>query len=289
MATVAAEPRVGTSLRSSTKTRMPVLVAIAFIVAIGILVLVLFGQWLTPYSPTAQNLALSSTGPNHAHWLGTDSLGRDVLSLIIAGSRVAVVGPLVIALGCVLFGASLGILAGFKGGVLDAAINRFADLLFALPGLVIIIVIVGVIGGGYWFAVFVLMALSVPVEIRLVRSAASVVARLPYIEAARTIDISNTRIMFRHVLPNVLPTIIATFLLDLVGALISLSSLAYLGLGVPPGTADWGSLLQEGQNLLYTNPWLSIAPGLMIVLTATSLTLIGDWVYDRYSLRGDQP
>jgi peptide/nickel transport system permease protein len=269
------------------RQRMPVLVGISFVVATFTLVLVLFGQWLTPYDPTAQNLKLSAAGPGHGHWLGTDSLGRDVTSLIIAGARVAVLGPLIIALGTVLIGATLGIMAGFKGGLLDGVVNRFADLLYALPGLLVVIVIVGVVGGGYWLAVAVLIVLSVPAEIRLCRSATSVQVRMAYVEAARVLGLPARRIMVRHILPNILPTIIATVLLDFVGGLISLSSLSYLGLGVPPGTPDWGSLLQAGQSLLQVNPWMSVAAGAMIILTATSMTLIGDWLYDRYSQRGE--
>jgi len=269
------------------RQRMPVLVGISFVAATFIVVLVLFGQWLTPYDPTAQNLRLSSAGPGHGHWLGTDSLGRDVTSLIIAGARVAVLGPLIIALGTVLIGATLGIVAGFKGGLLDGVVNRFADLLYALPGLLVVIVIVGVVGGGYWLAVAVLIVLSVPAEIRLCRSATSVQVRMAYVEAARVLGLPARRIMVRHILPNILPTIIATVLLDFVGGLISLSSLSYLGLGVPPGTPDWGSLLQAGQSLLQVNPWMSVAAGAMIILTATSMTLIGDWLYDRYRQRGE--
>lgn len=273
---------------SATRAKVPALVVLAAVVLLGIVVLVVFGNWLTPYDPSAQNLLVAGATPGNGHLLGTDDLGRDVLSQIIAGSRIAVTGPLVVALATVVIGAFLGIVAGYRRGLIDVLTNRFADLMYALPGLLVIIVIVGVVGGGYWFAVLVLAVLSVPGEIRLCRSATSLQARLPYVEAARTLGLSQWRIMFRHVLPNIMPTVIATFLLDFVGALIGLSGLSYLGLGVPPGTPDWGSLLRAGQDELTTNPWMSLAPGIMIMLTATSVTLIGDWLYDRYSERGTQ-
>jgi peptide/nickel transport system permease protein len=269
-----------------SRARVPVLVIIAGVVALGIAVLAVFGGWLTPYDPTAQNLLLGATGPGNGHWLGTDDLGRDIASLVIAGTRIAVVGPLVVAFATVAVGAALGILAGFRGGLADVLTNRFADLMYALPALLVIVVVVGVVGGGYWLAVLVVTLLSVPGEIRLCRSATMVQARLPYVEAARTLGLPASRIMFRHILPNIAPTVIATFLLDFVGALISLSGLAYLGLGAPPGAPDWGTLLQQGQEQITVNPWMSLAPGIMIMATATSVTLIGDWLYDRYSQGG---
>lgn len=273
---------------SARRSRLPVLVVVAGLFVLLILVFLAFGSLIAPDDPNQQNLLLTVIPPGHGHWLGTDQLGRDVLSQLVVATRIAVVGPLVVALGTVLLGTTLGVLAGYKGGVLDTIVNRLADLMYALPSLLVVIVIVGVVGGGYWFAVAVLAVLGIPGEIRLCRSATMVQARLPYVEAANTLGLSSTRIMIRHVLPNIMPTVIATLLLDFVGALISLSGLAYLGLGVPAGTPDWGSMLQDGQSLLAANPWLSLAPGIMIALTATSVTLIGDWLYDRFAVDGDR-
>ncbi|MFE2426816.1 ABC transporter permease [Streptomyces sp. NPDC059373] len=263
--------------------RPPLLVLTSFVVLALMFVLAVAGNWLAPYDPTEQDLLTNVTPPSGSHWLGTDQLGRDVLSLVMAGARTALLGPLVVALGTVAVGAAIGIWAGYRGGIVDALANRFADLMYALPGLLVIVVVVGIVGGGYWLAVSVLTVLSLPSEIRLSRSATQVQARLPYVEAARTLGLSQRRIMFRHLLPNIAPTVVATLLLDFVSALIGLSGLSYLGLGVPAGTPDWGALLQDGQNLLADNPWMSLAPGLMIALCATSVTLIGDWMYDRFS------
>ena len=280
MTTLVVEPTV--AVRGPSARHLPPLtVVISFAVVLIMLVLCLVPGLVEPYNPLYQNLFLSAAGPTHAHWLGTDSNGRDVLSLVIGGTRSALIGPAIIAFGTVTLGASLGMAAGFLGGPLDAFVNRLADLLYALPGLLVVIVIVGVVGGGYWLAVVVLLLLSIPGEIRLCRAATSVQARLPYVEAARTIGLSSRRIMVRHIAPNILPTIIATFLLDFVGALLGLAGLAYLGFGTPPGAPSWGALLYAGQSLLQQNPWLSIAPAILIILTATSVTLIGDWCYER--------
>lgn len=283
----AAVPADATLARAGRR-RPPALILLAGGVAAVILVLVLAGAWITPFDPAHQDLMNTAAGPGNGHLLGTDTLGRDVLSLLIAGAHTAVVGPSIVAVGAVLFGATLGILAGWSGGLLDTAMSRLADLMYALPGLLVIVVVVGVLDGGYWLAVVVLMLLSLPTAFRMTRSVSAAQARLPYVEAARTLGLPTRRILFRHILPNILPTILATFLLDFVGALIGLSGLSFLGLGAPAGTPDWGSLLQDGQSMLTVNPWVSLAPGLLIVLTATSVTLLGDWMYDRYSAEGAQ-
>ncbi|HTW98330.1 MAG TPA: ABC transporter permease [Acidimicrobiales bacterium] len=268
--------------RAAGQRRLPPPTVLASFAAVLLIVLlaVIPGP-IEPYDPLSQNLFLSSAGPSHLHWLGTDSNGRDVLSLVISGTRSAVLGPALIALGTVLLGATLGMAAGLKGGAFDAFVNRFADLLYALPGLLVVIVVVGIAGGGYWLAVLVLLVLSIPGEIRLCRGASAVQARLAYVDAARTLGLSTWRIMFVYLAPNILPTIIATLLLDFVGALLGLAGLAYLGFGTLPGTPSWGQLLYEGQSLLQQNPWMSVAPSILIILTATSVTLIGDWFYDR--------
>ncbi|MFE2441932.1 ABC transporter permease [Streptomyces sp. NPDC059426] len=281
-------PGDGSPSAKPARKRPPFLILAAGGAAAFIAALVAFGTWITPHDPSHQDLMNTAATPGNGHLLGTDSLGRDVLSLLIASARVAVVGPVIVATGAVIVGATLGMLAGWSGGLLDSVMSRVADLMYALPGLLVIVVVVGVLGGGYWLAVGVLMMLSLPTVFRLTRSVAAAQARLPYVEAARTLGLSAPHIIFRHILPNIVPTILATFLLDFVGALIGLSGLSFLGLGAPPGTPDWGALLADGQSMLTVNPWVSLAPGLLIVLTATSVTLLGDWMYDRYSSRGAQ-
>ncbi|GAA4013112.1 ABC transporter permease [Streptomyces plumbiresistens] len=264
----------------SKRFRPPVLVVLAASGVAVIALLVVAGGWLTPYDPEHQDLMRSAAGPGDGHWLGTDALGRDVFSQVVAGARTAVVGPLCAAVGALLLGVPLGVAAGYRGGFLDAVTNRFADLIYAFPAMLLVIVVVGTIGDGYWFAVAVVILLILPAQIRLCRNMTLVQARLPYVEAADVLGLPAARIMFRHILPNIAPTVLATFLLDFVGALVSLAGLSYLGLGAPPGTPDWGELLRQGQSLLAVNPYLSLAPGLMIIITATGVTLLGDWVYD---------
>ncbi|MET8976853.1 ABC transporter permease [Streptomyces sp. NPDC004539] len=267
------------------RARPPVLVLLGAAGVAVVALLVVAGGALAPYDPGHQDLLRGAVGPGDGHWLGTDALGRDVLSQVIAGARSAVVGPLVAAVGALLLGVPLGMAAGYFGGWPDAVVNRFAELVYVLPVTLLVVVVVGTVGNGYWLAVAVVTLVSLPTQIRLCRSTTLVQARLPYVEAARTLGLPASRILFRHVLPNMLPTVVTTFLLDFVGALIGLSGLSYLGLGVPPGTPDWGELLRQGQSLLTVNPYLSLAPGVLVIVSAVGVTLVGDWVYERGAAR----
>src|SRR5262249_31276905 len=175
--------------------------------------------------------------------------------------------------------------AGYLGGTTDFVIMRWADLMFALPTLLVAIVVVGVLGGGYWIAVLLLMLLTVPYDARLIRG--SVLEQRPraYVQAARTFGLSRRRIMFGHVWPNVLPVVVANTFLNFAFSLVVLSGLSYLGLGAGPGTADWGRMISDNRNLLFQNPVAAIGPAIVLVLTATAVNLLGDWFYERLSDR----
>jgi len=267
------------------RRRVPVAAGLAAVVLIGVAILAVFGEFLAPHDPAAQNLFATLRPPSESHLLGTDDLGRDVLSWLITGTRSAVAGPLVVAAACAVIGGSLGLLAGFRGGITDATVNRLTDVLYALPGLLVAIVLVGVAGGGYWLTALVLILLSFPYQTRLCRSATLAQSRLTYVDAARTLALPARRIMFRHLLPNIAPTLLTAFLLDFTSALIAYSALDYLGLGVAPGLPDWGGMIAEGQAYVAANPWVSLAPALAIIATAAGATLLGDWAFDRLSQR----
>jgi peptide/nickel transport system permease protein len=257
-----------------------VLVVLAAIVAAA------FGPLVAPHDPNAQNLLAGLSKPSSANFLGRDDLGRDIFSRLIIGARTAVIGPLVIALGAMLIGNILGLIAGFFGGLTDSVIMRWTDLIYALPALLVAIVVVGVIGGGYARAVALLVLLYSPVDTRIVRAATLEQRSRPYVEAARTMGLSAGRIMFRHIWPNVLPVALANAFLTFAFSLVSLASLSFLGLGVGPGTADWGRMLSEGRNLIFDNPAAAIAPGVAIIITAASVNVLGDWIAERLSDRG---
>lgn len=256
---------------------------------LGLMVLAaLFGPLAAPYDPGLQNLELSSAGPSAAHWLGTDELGRDIFSRLLAGAGSALWGPVVAAIGTTALGAALGLVAGYYRGWIDATLMRVTDLMIALPGLLVLIVLVGVVGGGYAWSVAALIVLSAPGDVRVIRSLVLAQRDLAYVEAAQTLGLRPRRIMFRHILPNLAPTVLANLLLTFVTALVALSGLSFLGIGLPPGTADWGLMIDENRRLLDLNPWASLAPAILITLAATAATLLGDGIFDRLSARGVQ-
>jgi peptide/nickel transport system permease protein len=274
------------SLRLLPRRRPSIIVGVACVVAALVVICAIFGSLVAPYDPSQQDLLATLAHPSSAHWLGTDDLGRDVFSRVIVGARSAVVGALVVAVGAMLIGNVLGLIAGYRGGTLDSTIMRGADLVYALPGLLVAIVIVGVVGGGYYLAVGLLVFLYCPFDTRLVRAATLEQRQRSYVEAARTLGLSRWRIMFLHIWPNVLPVAIANATLAFAFALVSLASLSFLGIGVAPGAADWGQMLAESRTLLFENPWTGLGPGIALVITAASFNVIGDWLFERVSGRG---
>lgn len=248
-------------------------------------VLAVIGPWIAPQSTSAQDLYHIGATPGITHFLGTDTLGRDVFSRLIIGSRTALIGPLIVASIGVVISSLAGVYAGYSGGVADTVIMRIVDFFFALPGLLIAIVVVSVLGGGYWIAIVVLSILNVQGDIRIVRGAALKERNLTYVEAARTVGVPRWRLMYRHILPNVAPLLVSTFAIDFGGALVALAGLAFLGLGSEVGSPEWGSMLSDGRSLLFANPAAALGPAVVIVLLVVSVNLIGDWIYDRYADR----
>nr|WP_243751866.1 ABC transporter permease [Leucobacter weissii] len=180
----------------------------------------------------------------------------------------------------------LGTLAGYRRGVVDFAVSRWSDLLFALPVVLVAIVVVGVFGAGYWLTVALLILLFSPSDIRIVRAAVLEQSARPYIESARVAGVGSGRIMFVHILPNVLPLVVTNLLLNVAFALVALSSLSFLGLGVPPGSADWGRQLADGRLIMADNPAAVWVPALLIIAVACAVNLLGDWLSERYAARG---
>jgi peptide/nickel transport system permease protein len=269
------------------RVKMPSpIIAAALLVVVAVIVLALFGRWLEPHPPQLQTLLDVNQPPTHAHWFGTDALGRDITSRVIAGARTALLGPLVVAATGAVLSSLLGIASGYFGGAIDMVIQRYVDFMFALPGLLIAIVVVGVVGGGYWLAVAVLSLLNFSGDVRIVRGAVIEQRPLPYVEAARTLGVPRRRIMYVHILRNIVAILFANAALDFALALVALAGLAFLGLGSQLGSPEWGRMLAENKDILFTNPAAALAPGVAIVLVATSVTLIGDWIYDRFAYSG---
>ena len=265
-------------LRWPGRTRLGVTLALLFLVFDAVCALL---PHLVAPNATQQDILLGLTGTGTpGHLLGTDDLGRDIVQLTLGGTRSALMGPLVIAFGSMLLGVLFGTLAGYRGGFVDGVVARWADLLLALPAVLLAVVVAGIVGGGYWLTVGVLIVLFSPSDIRLVRGAVIEQKTQPYIESARVLRMPAWRIMYRQILPNVVPVAAANFMLNIAYAIVAMSSLSYLGLGVGPGSPDWGRQLSDGQDILAANPAAIIAPGLMIVLTAAAVNVVGDRLFE---------
>lgn len=257
------------------------------IAIIGLSVLcAIAGPALAPLPPEQQDLLLGASPPSTEHLLGTDDLGRDVLSRVIVGARTAIIGPVVIAVGAMLLGTAIGLVAGFRGGRLGALLMRMVDLIYALPALLVAIVLAGVVGGGYWMAVGLLIVLFCPFDARVVRGATLAQRRMPYVEATSLLGLPSSHILVKEIWPNVRPVELANAFLNFAFGLVYLASLAFLGIGVPPGVPDWGRMVSEGLGYIEFNPWGVLAPGIAIVLVAASVTLIGDRLEERFSDSG---
>jgi peptide/nickel transport system permease protein len=263
---------------------IPLGIALCILFVLVVMGAAVLGPHLIGNDANALNPLSQGSPPSAAHWLGTDDLGRDVLARLVAGSGPALIGPSVIALSGLVISALVGIPAGYLGGIVDTITMRMVDFMFALPALLLTIVIVTVVEGGYWVAVLVIALFNVQGDLRLVRGATLEQRPLAYVEAGMVAGFSSARIMYRHIARNILPILLADFAVDFAGALVALAGLAFLGLGAPPGTADWGTMLTEGQSILFENPFGALGPGLAIVLLAVAVNLIGDWLYERRSV-----
>lgn len=279
-----AEP--GVDGRRRRRRRASPIAALAALVLLVVIVLAIAGGSIAPQDPSAQNLITGASPPGAGHVLGTDDLGRDVLSRVIAGARTAILGPAIIAVGAMLIGSVLGLLAGYRGGLTDSVVMRWVDLMYSLPALLVAIVVAGVLGGGYILAVALLTILMAPSDTRLIRAATLEQRPRPYVEAAQALGLSNRKVMVRHIWPNLLPVIVANSFLTFAFALVSLSALSFLGVGVAPSTPDWGRMLFDSRSLMFQNAATALAPAGMITATALSVNLLGDWMFETLTDRG---
>lgn len=267
------------------RRQAPLLVIIAAGILVATAILMIF-PGLAPHDPGLINGAAALQGPSAEHWLGTDNLGRDVFSRVVAGARTGLLGPLMLAFGTTILAAAIAVVAGYIGGRVDSAIGRIIDLLYAVPPIVVAIVVVGITGGGWWTALAMLLIFGLPNNMRLLRSAVIVRVRLPYIEAARTSGLSGFRIMVFHLLPAIASFLVAAFFLRFTYGIVDLSAMSFLGLGVPPGSSDWGRMIAENRAYLFQNAWATVGPTIAVVLVAVSTNVVGDWIYSRYESHG---
>lgn len=268
------------------RVRAPILVVVATTLLAAVIGMALFHSVLVPHDPEAQDLVTGLATPNSSYLLGTDQLGRDVLSRVIAGASPALLGPLIITTVSMLLGNALGLLAGFRGGRIDAVIMRCIDLMWSIPSVLVVIVVAAALGGGYWLTVALLALFTIPFDARIVRGAVLEQMPRPYVEAARVLGVPDRRIAIHHVWPNIAPTAIANAFLVFANSLVAIASVSYLGLGIDPSTPDWGVMIAQNQAALFANPAAVLAPALLIVLTAASVNIIGDAAFAALTRRG---
>lgn len=248
---------------------------------IALLVLAaLLADVISPYDPYRQNLRESLQQPSPAHLLGTDALGRDTLSRVIYGSRTSLAVGLVSTLIGAVVGMALGLLAGYYGGILNTLIMRFVDALMAVPSLMLALAIGAALGGGLTNVMISLGISIVPTYARLMRGQVLMVKHQDYIAAGEVIGGSDLRIMLWHILPNCLSPLIVLITLNLGAAILAEAGLSFLGLGINPPGAAWGAMVNDGYRYLMTNPVLSFAPGLCVMLVVLAFNLVGDGLRD---------
>ncbi len=243
----------------------------------------LFAQ---PYH--AQNLHLGATAPSAQHWLGTDTLGRDLLSRILYGGRISLMVGLVATFVALTIGVTYGAIAGYIGGKLDTVMMRIVDILYALPFTIFVILLMVFFGRNILLLFLAIGAVEWLTMARIVRGQILSIKKMEYIEAARSLGLSRSRIIFRHMLPNILGPIIVYTTLTIPAVMLLEAFLSFLGLGVQPPMSSWGSLIKDGAEKMEEFPWLLIFPGAIFSLTLFSLNFLGDGLRDALDVRSSK-
>ena len=251
--------------------------------AVLILIFVLaavFAPFLTHYDPKQMDIMNRLSAPSAEHLLGTDEGGRDILTRMLYGSRVSLLAGVLPTLMSMILGAALGLISGFAGGIADEIIMRIADVMLAFPSTLLAMLIMYTLGGGLMNVFLTLSLVSWAGIARVVRSETLRLRGSVYVTAARSIGVSKARIVLRHILPNCVPTLIVLFTLSVPSAILTESSLSFLGLGIQPPDTSWGLMINQGRQYLYNAPWCSFAPCIAIMLIVLAFNFLGDGLRD---------
>lgn len=254
----------------------------------------IFGSLLFPHDPTAIDLMSPRKPPawmDGGSWqyvLGTDQFGRDLLSRLMEGCRVALIVAISSVFIAALIGVTAGMVAGFYGGVIDNVIMRVADVVFAIPAILLIILIGGAVGGGFLTVLFSIVIVSWVLYARVVRGETLVLRERGFVALARVANCSDSRILFRHILPNLMPTCIVLMTLQAGFALLIEAAITFIGLGIQPPATTWGLLISEGRPYMTTAWWIPTFAGLAITITVLGTNLMGDWLQERFDPRRQQ-
>ncbi len=271
------EKYIVTTMKRLFKNKLAI---VGLVIVILQIILALFAPFMTAYDPAAQNLANRELPVfSEGHWLGTDNYGRDVWSRIVFGARISlVVGITAVSLG-LIGGTILGLLAGYYRK-LDAIIMRFVDLLFSFPGILLAMLIIAILGTSLVNVAIAISIWSIPTCARIVRGSVLSIKEKEYIMAMRSMGASDLRIMMRHILPNASAPIIVFATMRMATAILSTAALSYLGLGAQPPTPEWGAMISQGQDFMWSAPHSTIVPGIAIMLTVFAFNVLGDGLRD---------
>ncbi len=268
--------------------RSPLTVAGLIIVSIFVF-LAVAAPLVAPYDPDKQTLSQRLKPPSAQHYLGTDSLGRDVFSRIVWGARISLTIGLVVVISAAVFGTLVGLIAGYLGGFVDDALMRITDIFFAFPSLILAMAIAAALGPSLTTAMIAIAVVTWPVYARLVRGQVLSLRKREFVEAAESVGASNARIIRKHLLPNSLSPILVQASFDMGGAILIAAGLSFIGFGAQPPLAEWGVMISDARKYVSTQPWLPLFPGLAILVTVAAFNLIGDGLRDALDprLRGN--
>lgn len=268
--------------RTRRKVRRNIFLRIGAGMLLVFVAVAIFGEAIAPYDANAQDLLALLETPSRAHWLGTDEVGRDILSRIIVGTRTTLIIAVASVAAASVFGIGLGLVAGYFGGRIDRAVTAFVDLLLTIPSIILAIAVVAAVGASATGLSIAITVTFIPPLARLIRGRVMELREEDYISAARTIGLSRTSIMLRHVLPNAISVIVIETSLLAGQAVLIGSGLGFLGLGVQPPDPEWGAMLGSSREYLAVAPHLVIAPGAAISLLVFSFNALGDGLRDRF-------
>ena len=258
---------------------------VAFIVVWGFVLAALLADVVAPYDPLAVDLAANYRPASPSHWLGTDHLGRDTLSRLLAGARVSLTIALVSTVAGLVLGAVIGLAAAWRRGAAEHALMQVVDVLLSFPDMLLAIAVAAILGRGAAATIVAVAIFSVPIFARLVRASAQAVVAADFVLASRAAGASGPRVLFRHVLPQCAGPLLAQGTVTLGSAILFASGLSFLGLGVQPPDPEWGAMLSRGRELLRSSPVGAVAPGVAITAVVLSFSLLGDGLKDALDVR----
>ena len=256
------------------------LVILGGVIISTILICAIFAPWIAPFSPYDLDYMAMLQGPGATHWLGTDEIGRDILSRIIYGARISMQVAFIAAGIGLVFGAVIGVTAAYFGGIVDMILMRFMELLFSFPAILLAVVLMASLGTSVLNAMIAIGIVFIPGFSRLARAATEVVLREQYVESARAIGMSHARILLREIMPNIVAPLLVEAAVAFSYAILLESALSFLGLGAQPPEPTWGNMLNTGRGFMAQSAIMSIAPGMAIFLTVIGFNLVGDGLRD---------